>query len=154
MGNKVKNIEIKNRKIFYEYELLEEIIAGISLMGSEIKSIRQGEASIKESHCFIQDEEVFITGMHIAEYKQAGGRGHEPLRTRKLLMTKKQIRKFDKELKIKGKTIVPIKLFINDKGLVKIKIALARGKKQFEKRNAIKERDIKRDMDREIKGEI
>lgn len=146
------NVEIKNRRASYDYEFLITEVAGISLMGSEIKSIRQGDASIKEAHCYVQDGEAFITGMHIAEYKQSGGREHEPLRLRKLLMTKKQIRKFEKETKVQGITIVPIKLFINVKGLVKLKIAVAKGKKKFNKRNSIKDRDIKRDTDRELKG--
>ena len=125
---------------------------GISLLGSEIKSIRQGNASIKESHCFIQDGEMWIIGMHITEYKQAGGRGHDPLRKRKLLLTKKQIRKWDKELKIQGNTVVPVSLFINKKGLCKLKVALAKGKRKFDKREDIKKKDMKRDVDREIKG--
>ena len=152
MAKEDKNsVVIKNKRASYDYEFISEEIAGISLMGSEIKSLREGDASIKEAHCYIQDEEMFITGMHIAEYKQSGGRGHEPLRLRKLLLTKKQIRTFDKKL-VKGLTIVPVRLFINAKGLAKLKIALAKGKKKFDKRNSIKERDVQRDIDREIKG--
>jgi SsrA-binding protein len=147
-----KDINIRNKRASFDYEFLAEEIAGISLMGSEIKSIREGDASIKEAHCYIQDREMWITGMHIAEYKQAGGRGHEPLRKRKLLVTKKQIDKWDKELKVQGKTIVPVSLFINKKGIAKLKIALAKGKKKFDKRDSLKEKDVKRDMDREIKG--
>lgn len=143
-------LEVKNRKASFNFEFIEEEVAGISLMGSEVKSIRQNKVSIGESHCYIQDGEIFITGMHIAEYQQAGGRGHDPLRKRKLLMTKKQINKWDRELKTKGITIVPVKLFITKKGLVKLKIALAKGKKNYDKRETIKERDIKRDLDRSL----
>lgn len=142
----------KNKRASYDYEFIIEEIAGLSLMGSEIKSIRQGDVSIKEAHCYIQDGEAFITGMHIAEYKQAGGRGHEPLRLRKLLLTKKQIRKFEKELKVQGITMVPVRLFINEKGIAKLKVAVAKGKKKFDKRETIKKRDVQRDIDRELKG--
>ena len=152
MGKSVHTVNIKNRKASYNYEFLEEEIAGISLVGSEVKSIRSGDASIGEAHCFIQDGEVFITGMHIAEYKESGRGNHDPYRKRKLLLTKKQIKKFDDKLKIKGNTIVPLRLFTNDKGILKLKIALARGKKNYDKKQSIKEKDIKRDMDREIKG--
>ncbi|MEK6828858.1 MAG: SsrA-binding protein SmpB [Nanoarchaeota archaeon] len=145
-------LEIKNRKASHEFEFLEEEIAGISLIGSEVKSIRAGKASIAEAYCYIQDGEVIITGMHIAEYKEAGRQGHDPYRKRKLLMTKKQIQKWDKKLETKGLTIVPVKLFINQKGFVKIKIALAKGKKQFDKRESIKKKDMQRDVDRALKG--
>ena len=96
---------------------------------------------------------MWVTGMHIAEYKQAGGRGHEPLRKRKLLLTRKQIRKWNKELKVQGKTIVPVSMFINKKGLCKLKVAMARGKKKFDKRETLKKKDAQRDMDREMKGQ-
>lgn len=150
---KVKNtVSISNRKASYEYEFLEELIAGIKLVGSEVKSIREGKVSISESYCYIQAGEVYITGMHVAEYKQSGRANHEPYRIRKLLLTKKQIRNFENELKVKGRTIVPIRLYTNEDGRLKMKIALAKGKKTFDKKTAIKERDIKRDMDREING--
>ena len=147
-----KNIEIKNRKASHNYEFLETEVAGIRLVGSEIKSIREGDVSIGESHCYINDNKMFITGMHIAEFKQAGGYGHEPYRLRELLLTKKQIRKFEKELKIKGRTMVPVKLYINNDGLAKLLIALAKGKKKHDKRQDIKDKDIKRETDRELKG--
>jgi len=149
--NKVKNtVNIKNKKASYEYEFLIEEVAGISLVGSEIKPIRSGKASITESYCYIQAGEVYITGMYVAEHKESGRNNHEPYRLRKLLLTKKQIKKFENELKIKGRTIVPVKLFTNERGVLKLKIALAKGKKTYEKRASIKERDVKRDMDREI----
>lgn len=150
---KVKNtVNIKNRKASYEYEFLEEIDAGIKLVGSEVKSIRSGKVSISEAYCYIQAGEVYITGMHVAEYKESGRSNHEPYRLRKILLTKKQIKKFESELKVKGRTIVPIRLFTNDRGMLKLKIALCKGKKTYDKKTAIKERDIKRDMDREING--
>ncbi len=152
MGKSENTVNIKNRKASYNYEFLEEEIAGISLVGSEVKSIRSGDASIGEAHCIIQGGEVFITGMHIAEYKESGRGNHDPYRKRKLLLTKKQIKKLDDKLKVKGNTIVPLRLFTNDKGILKLKIALARGKKNYDKKQSIKEKDIKRDTDREIKG--
>jgi len=153
MKKQKTNIEIKNRKASFNYEFLEVETAGISLVGSEVKSIKAGNASIGESHCYIQDGECFISGMYIAEHKESGKNGHnDPYRRRKLLMTKKQIRKWDKELKLKGNTIATVKLFINNKGLVKLNIALAKGKKNYDKRESIKAKDIKRDTDRIIKG--
>jgi len=153
MKKKKVNIEIKNRKASFNYELLEEEVAGISLMGSEVKSIKAGNASIGESHCYIQDGECYINGMYIAEHKESGKNGHsDPYRKRKLLMTKKQIRKWDKSLKLKGNTIATVKLFINSKGLVKIKVALAKGKKNYDKRQSIQDKDMKRDTDRALKG--
>lgn len=149
MAKAGKSVEIKNRKASYDFELIEEEIAGISLVGSEVKSIRAGKASIAEAHCYIQDGEMLITGMHVAEYEQAGRNGHDPYRKRKLLLTKKQLLKFENKLKVKGITIVPVKLFSNSKGLLKLKIALAKGKKKYDKRESIKEKDIKRDLDRE-----
>lgn len=154
MGNSDNKIEIKNRKAKFNYEFSksDEEIAGISLVGSEIKSIRQGKANIGESYCYIDKGEVFITGMHIAEFKQSGKySNHDPYRRRKLLLTKKQIRKLDKELKIQGRTIVPLKLFINKKGLAKLKIVLSTGKKKHDKRKSIKEKDMQRDAERSLK---
>jgi len=151
MSKKVSGVNIKNRKAYYDYESVDEEIAGIVLFGSEIKSIRYGEVSISEGYCYIQDKEVYITGMYISEYKLAGIENHDPYRKRKLLLTKKQIAKFDKKMKTKGYTIIPVKLFIDDKGNAKLKIMLGKGKKTYDKKQSIKERDIKRDMDRQIK---
>lgn len=150
MKKKEKNkVEIRNKKASFNYELSNEEIAGIQLLGSEVKSLREGKASISEAYCYIQNGEVFITGMHISEYSQAGRFGHEPYRKRKLLLTKKQIIKFDEIIKIKGNTLVPVKLFFDSNNRVKLKVAIGRGKKLFDKRNSIKERDIKRDLERE-----
>jgi SsrA-binding protein len=149
----VKNsVEIKNKKASFNYEFLEEEIAGIQLMGSEVKSIRAGKVSISEAHCVIRDGECHIIGMHIAEYSQAGRQGHDPYRKRKLLLTKKQIRKWDEKLKTSGITIAPVKLFTNDTGIIKLKIALAKGKRNYDKRESLKEKDMKREVDRAIKG--
>ena len=151
MKKKKTNIVIKNRKASYDYEFIEREVAGMSLLGSEVKSIKAGNASIGEAHCYIQDGECFITGMYIAEHKEAGRNGHtEPYRTRKLLMTKKQIRRWDKALKIKGQTITPIKVFVmNSK--IKLELALSKGKKNYDKRESIKSLDQKRDVERELK---
>lgn len=143
-----QNISIKNRKAKFEYEFLEEFEAGMQLLGTEIKSIRESKASIMESYCFFSSNEVFIKNMHIAEYDNGGYANHEPRRTRKLLLTKNEIKKIEKKLKDKGITLIPFLLFINDKGLAKLKIALVRGKKLFDKRESIKEKDLKRQFDR------
>lgn len=146
----MSDINIKNKKAYFNYEILEELDCGIVLLGSEVKSIRAGKANIAESHCYIRNSECFIIGMHIAELLQAGRAGHDPYRTRKLLLTKKQIIKFDKELSIKGNTIVPVRLFFMN-GKIKLKIGLARGKNNYDKRNSLREKDIKRDTDRILK---
>ena len=146
-----KDINIKNKKAYFDYEFIIEEIAGMILFGSEIKSIRQGNASIKEAYCRIDDGEMIIVGMHIAEFKQANRNNHEPYRNRKLLLTKKQIEKFEKNVSQKGLTLVPLKLFIDKRGYAKLKIALCRGKKEYDKRATIKERDVKRDLDRSLK---
>lgn len=144
-------VEIKNRKAKFEYEFIIEFEAGIKLLGTEIKSIRNNKASIAESYCYLHHGEVFIKNMFIAEYEQGGYTNHEPRRDRKLLLNKHEIEKIEKKVKDAGITIVPIKLFINGKGLAKVKIAVARGKKLFDKRESIKTRDVKRDIDRALK---
>lgn len=140
-----------NKKASYEYEFIEQITAGIKLLGSEIKSIRNHKVSISESYVYIKNGEVYIKGMHISEYKQSGiHTNHEPTRLRKLLLNKREILKFDDSIQQKGLTIVPISVIINNKGLVKIEIALCRGKKIHDKRNDLKDKDIKREVDREL----
>lgn len=148
-------IEINNRKARFNYQLSgkDEEIAGISLMGAEIKSIRQGKAEIRDAYCYMDNGEMFIAGMHIAEFKQSGSYSkHDPYRKRKLLLKKKQLRRFEKELDKQGRTIVPLKLFINSKGYAKLKIALATGKKKQDKRESIKKKDMERDAQRDLKG--
>jgi len=141
----------KNKKAYFEYNILEKNTAGIQLQGSEVKSIRAGKVSISEAYCYILDGEIFIKGMHITEYTEGGKHyNHQPLRDKKLLMKKKEIAKLDKSLGEKGLTIVPLELIITDTGLIKLEIGLAKGKNLYDKRFSIKEKDIKRDMERSL----
>jgi SsrA-binding protein len=134
---------IKNKKASYLYEFIDSYVAGIVLVGTEVKSIRRGKASIKEAYCYFNNGELFIKGMHIAEHEV--GDNHDPIRERKLLLTKKELKGLNKKMAVKGFTIIPVSLFLNSKGYVKIKIALAKGKRNYDKKMAIKERDIDRD---------
>lgn len=144
-----KNINIKNKRARFEYELLEEFVAGIVLSGTEIKSIRLGKASITESFCeFNQRGELFVVNMQVDEYSHGTHYNHMPKAERKLLLNKRELKKMEKEVKTSGNTIVPLNLFLNDKGLAKIRIALAKGKKLYDKRETIKDRDSKRNLDR------
>ena len=144
-----KDINIKNKRARFEYELIDEYTAGIILTGTEIKSIRNSKASIAESFCeFNQKGELFTVNMHIEEYAFGTRFNHKPKAQRKLLLNKKELNKLHKEVKNGGLTIVPLRLFINDKGFAKIRIALARGKKLYDKRETIKDRENKRDLDR------
>ncbi len=143
------NINIKNRKARFEYELLDKFTAGIVLAGTEIKSIREGRASISESFCEFNDkEELFVINMQIDEYSHASHFNHKPKAERKLLLNRRELKKLSKEVKTSGVTIVPLNLFINDRGLAKMNIALAKGKKLYDKRDTIKDRDNKRNLDR------
>ncbi|MEQ9405503.1 MAG: SsrA-binding protein SmpB [Cyclobacteriaceae bacterium] len=141
------NIQIKNRKAGFEYEFIEKFEAGIILKGTEIKSIREGKASVQEAYCFLKDGEAFVKGMNISPYTQASFGSHEMARDRKLLLKKKEIEKLKAKTEEKGLTIVPLRIFINGRGYAKLEIALARGKKIFDKRDSIK----KKDQDRELK---
>lgn len=141
-------INIKNKKASFEYQLLEKYVAGIILTGSEIKSIRDGKVSLQEAYCDFRGSELFVRHMNIAIYKQASYLNHEPTRERKLLLNKKELKKIKKKLDEKGLTIVPLRMFINDRGLAKMEIALGKGKKLYDKRQSIKEKDQKRDIDR------
>lgn len=144
-----KNINIKNKKARFEYELLDKYMAGIVLAGTEIKSIRYGKASISESFCEFNDQgELFVINMQIDEYSHASHFNHKPKAERKLLLNKRELKKLHKEVKASGLTIVPLTLFINDRGLAKLQIALAKGKKLYDKRDTIKDRDNKRNLDR------
>jgi len=149
---KNNSVDIQNRKASFEYHFLETIEAGIVLLGTEVKSIRKNGTSISESYCYISSKEIFIKNMHIATLQNAGDSQHEPLRERKLLLSKKEISKLEKELKNQGITLIPISLYTNSRGLIKVKIALAKGKKLYDKRSDIKTKDIKRDTDRTLKG--
>lgn len=143
-----KHIEIKNRKASFNYEFIEEYTAGIVLKGTEIKSLREGKASIAESFCEFNNGELFIINMNIEAYSHASHFNHKPKSERKLLLNRKELKKLEKEVRTSGLTIVPLNLHINENGLAKIKIALSRGKKDYDKRESIKERDTKRDLSR------
>ena len=144
-----KKINIRNKRARFEYEFIEEYTAGIVLTGTEIKSLRNSKASITESFCeFNQDGELFTVNMQIDEYSFGSRFNHRPKAQRKLLLNKKELKKLHKEVKINGLTIVPTNLFINEKGLAKLKIVLAKGKKLYDKREVIKDRDNKRTLDR------
>lgn len=142
------DIYIKNRKAKFEYELLEDMVAGIVLQGTEIKSLREGQASIAEAFCQFIKGELYVVNMNIAEYKYGTHANHEPKRQRKLLVHANEIKKWNKKVTEKGLTIIPTALFINEKGLAKLKISLAQGKKLFDKRDSIKDKDSKRQLDR------
>lgn len=144
-------INIQNKRARFEYHLDENFIAGIQLSGTEIKSIRNGKASILEAYCLYENGEVWIRNMHIATYENSSFYAHKPKADRKLLLNKKEINKIEKFLKVKGNTIVPLKMFLSDKGWAKLEIAMARGKKLHDKRQDLKEKDDKRDMDRAMK---
>lgn len=144
-----KTINIKNKKAHFEYEILDKYIAGMVLTGTEIKSIRQGKASIVESFCEFNDRgELFVINMYIQEYTHGTHYNHAPRSERKLLLNKGELRKLNKEVKNVGLTIVPLRLFVNDRGFAKMEIALVKGKKLHDKRETIKDRDNKRNLDR------
>ena len=139
---------IENRKANFEFIILEKFLAGIKLMGTEVKSIKESKASISEAFCHIVNSEIFIKGMHISEYKNIKHTNHEPVRDRKLLLNKKEIEKLSKSIKEKGLTIIPLAIQLSETGYVKILIGLAKGKKIYDKRNSIKEKDIKRELEK------
>lgn len=144
-----KNINIQNKKARFQYEILDKYTAGIVLTGTEIKSIRSSKASITESFCeFSENGELFVVNMTIQEYAFGNYYNHKPKATRKLLLNKKELKKLNKAVQNTGLTIIPLRLFINDKGYAKLVIALAKGKKLFDKRETIKDRDNKRNLDR------
>lgn len=144
-------VEIRNKKSRFLFEFLDDFMAGIVLTGTEIKSIRNGKASIMEAYCVIEKGECFIRNMYIAEYENGTHNNHEPRRDRKLLLTKLEINKLTKKLKNEGLTIVPSLLFINEKNLAKLNVHLAKGKKIHDKRQDLKDKDSKRDLDRVMK---
>jgi len=145
------NIKIKNKRVSFEYFILERLVAGIQLSGTEIKSIRQGKVSLADSYCQFVEGELFVKQMHIAEYSMGTIYNHEPKRDRKLLLTKRELRKLENKTKEKGFTIIPTLLFINEKGLAKLEIGLARGKHFYDKRDSLKKKDIQREIDRDAK---
>ncbi|SNZ00687.1 SsrA-binding protein SmpB [Flagellimonas pacifica] len=144
-----KNINIKNKRARFDYEILDTYIAGIVLGGTEIKSIRLGKASISQSFCeFNELGELYVINMQVDEYSHGGHYNHKPKAERKLLLNKRELKKLRKEVTTSGLTIIPLNLFINERGLAKVKIGLAKGKKLYDKRETIKDRDNKRNLSR------
>lgn len=142
------DINIRNKRASFDYEFLEEYNAGIILTGTEIKSVRAGKASLVDSYCYFDKGELWVKGIHIAEYRLGTYYNHEEKRERKLLLTRKELRKLERNVKETGLTIIPVKMFITDKGWAKLRIALAKGKKEYDKRETLKLKDAKTDMDR------
>ncbi len=142
---------VHNRKAGFEYHIEQMFSAGLMLTGTEVKSLRAGKASLQEAYCFIDNDEVFIRGMNIPEYAMGTYTNHDPVRVRKLLLKKKEIRTLRKGMEIQGYTIVPVKLYFSERNLAKLDVALAKGKKLHDKRDSIKERDVRRDMDRSLR---
>jgi len=151
MSVQAEKIVATNKKAFFNYEILDTFEAGISLLGSEVKSIREGKVSLKESYAEIKDGEIFLINCHIAPYKAATYLNHEPKRPRKLLLHKQEIKKLMGRVKEKGLTLIPVKMYFNKRGLVKVELALAKGKKAYQKREALRERDRRREMEAELK---
>ncbi|MFC2117550.1 SsrA-binding protein SmpB [Bacteroidota bacterium] len=145
-------INIKNKKARFEFELIEKYVAGIQLTGTEIKSIRTGKANIADSHCHFINNELWVKGLHISEYDFGSNANHDPGRMRKLLLNKRELFKLQKKVAEKGLTIIAIRLFINENRLAKLEIALAKGKKLHDKREDIKQKDIKREISRRLKN--
>ncbi len=148
MDNKIK---IRNKRISWEYFLIDKIVAGIVLTGTEIKSIREGKANLADSYCYFEGGELFVRNMHISEYLYGTYNNHLAKRDRKLLLNRRELKKMQRQVKEKSMTIVPVVLFINDKGYAKLEIALAKGKHFYDKRNTLKDKDHKREIDREMK---
>ncbi|MBL3657426.1 SsrA-binding protein SmpB [Fulvivirga sediminis] len=142
------NINIKNRKARYEYEFIDTYIAGMALKGTEIKSIREGKVNLMDGYCYFSKGELFVKGIHITPYAQGSFYNHETNRDRKLLLKKKELDKIEIKINEKGLTLIPSRLFINDRGLAKLEVALAKGKKLHDKRNTIKEKDTKRELEK------
>lgn len=146
-----KKINIRNKRATFDYEILEEYIAGVVLYGTEIKSIRMGKASMVDSYCYFADGELWIRGVNISEYSWGTCNNHVPKRDRKLLLTAKELSKLSRSLQDKGLTVIGLRLFINERGLAKIAIGLARGRKSYDKREYLKANDAKREMDQAMK---
>lgn len=146
-----KQINIKNRRATFDYEISDTYTAGMELTGTEIKSIRAGKASLSDSYCIVERGEVWVKGMNISEYFYGSYNNHAARRDRRLLLTKKEIAKIEKAITDPGYTLIPLRIFISDRGYAKLVIGIARGKKQYDKRQAIKEREDKRILDRMMK---
>lgn len=144
-------MDIKNRVAFHEYLIEDKLVAGLVLAGTEVKSIREGKVSFADAYCFFHQGELYIKGLHIAEYKLGTSNNHDPVRDRKLLLNRKEIRKWNDKVKEKGYSIIPLRIFFNEKSLAKIEIGLGRGKKLYDKRDTIRQRDTEREIRRLIK---
>ncbi|HNP95988.1 MAG TPA: SsrA-binding protein SmpB [Cyclobacteriaceae bacterium] len=142
------DVNIKNRQATFQYELLDKFIAGMVLKGTEIKSIREGKVNLQDGHCYFNNGELFVKGINITPYDQGTHYNHEAARERKLLLKRAELKRLETKSEEKGLTMVPLRLFINDRGYAKLEIALARGKKIHDKRQTIKERDVKRELNR------
>lgn len=151
MATKIlNNVHIENKRAKFDYQFIEKLVAGMVLTGTEIKSIREGKAALVDSYCYFRNGELYIKNLNITPYSEGTHYNHEPNRERKLLLSKAEIRRFDKKLKDQGLTIVPVKLFISESGYAKLEIALAKGKKEFDKRESIKKRDTEREINRKL----
>jgi len=149
--SKISNtVNIENRKAKFDYQFIDTLTAGMVLRGTEIKSIREGKAGLADSYCYFKNDELFVRNFHITEYSRASFYNHEPMRERKLLLSRTELNKWLKKVKEQGLTIVPVKLFINEKGFAKLNIALAKGKKAYDKREDIKKRDVERETNRKF----
>lgn len=146
-----KNINIRNKRATFDYEILEEFIAGVVLVGTEIKSIRAGKASLTDSYCYFQDGELWIRGVNISEYDWGTCNNHVPRRDRKLLLQRKELNKLQRQLQDRGLTVVGLRMFLSERGFAKIVVGLARGRKAYDKREYLKENDAKREMDKAMK---
>ena len=144
-------MEIKNRSAFHEYFFDNKYVAGVALTGTEVKSLREGKASFNDSYCLIHKGEMWLKSLHIAEYSHGTTNNHDPIRDRKLLLQKREISKIEGKLKEKGYTLIPLRIFFNEKNLIKVEIGLGKGKKLHDKRETIKKRDVEREMKRFIK---
>ena len=142
------DINIRNKQASFQYEFIDKYIAGIALKGTEIKSIREGKVNLQDGYCYLNDGEIFAKGININPYSQGTHYNHEAARERKLLLKKSELTKLEPKIKEKGLTLVPTRLFINERGFAKLEIALARGKKTHDKRESIKEKDIRRELSR------
>jgi len=148
MSQSANRINIRNKRSTFDYELIERFSVGIQLAGTEIKSIRMGKASLVDSYCYFVNGELWLKGMRVSEYFYGTYNNHQPERERKLLLNKKELQKLERKTKESGLTIIPVRLFLNDRGFAKIEIALAKGKKQHDKRETLKQKDAGREMDR------
>ena len=144
-------MEIKNRQAYYEYFIDDKLEAGIALLGTEVKSLRAGKASFADAYCIFQQGELWLKAMNIAEYSHGTANNHDSVRDRKLLLTKRELKKWEAKIKEKGYTIIPLRLFMNDKNFVKVEIGLAKGKKMHDKRDSIKQKDTEREKKRFLK---